>query len=107
MITKANALYGISGLVVDQQTRQGVAGLRVEAWDRDVCYDVLVGQSTTKAEGHFNMELSESDCEEFYLDDHPHLFFKVFSEDELIEHTEHSTLWRDVKVGDNKFMILV
>jgi hypothetical protein len=103
----ANNIYYIFGHVIGSDTRQGLAGLRVEVWDRDVYYDVLMGQCTTDEQGNFYIRLCPEDCEQFYLDDHPHLFFRVFVDEEIIKHTEQLTLWRDLKAGKNRFTITV
>ena len=107
MTNKTKTAYHISGHVIEHGTEQGIPGLRVEVWDRDITYDVMVGKSTTDTQGKFHLRLGKADCQEFYLDDHPHLFFRVFFEDELLEHTEHLTLWRDLKAGKNRFTIRI
>ena len=107
MKDNTNNTYYIFGHVIDPNIKQGLPDLRVEVWDRDIYYDVLVGQCTTDEEGYFYIRLCTKDCEQFYIDDHPHLFFRVFVADELIEHTEQLTLWRDLKAGKNRFTIMV
>jgi hypothetical protein len=44
MMRQEKATYLIKGQVVDLLTLQGIPGLQVEIWDRDICYDVLVRQ---------------------------------------------------------------
>jgi hypothetical protein len=44
MTSQEKAAYFIKGQVVDLPTLQGIPGLQVEIWDRDICYDVLVRQ---------------------------------------------------------------
>jgi hypothetical protein len=98
--------FRIAGRVIDRKTRLGAAGLQVEAWDKDLILDDLVGSAVTDEKGAFQMELDESYFKELFLDRQPDLFFKVFHEDKLIESTENSVLW-NVKAGDTEITIEV
>src|SRR5215813_10304157 len=42
--------FRISGRVVDVRG-QGMAGLQVQAWDKDLKYDDMVGEDITKSDG--------------------------------------------------------
>ena len=93
MAKKANETFRITGRVIDRTTQQGIAGLRVEAWDKDKICDDLVGSAVTDEQGAFQIEFTSSHFAELFLDRQPDLFFKVFREDELIKSTEDSVLW--------------
>ncbi len=94
MSSKENS-YRITGRVVDRATRNGIAGLRVEAWDKDHVFDDLVGSDETDADGRFRIEFSESYFSELFFDRKPDLYFKVFSGDELLASTKESVLWNE------------
>src|ERR1041384_3285544 len=85
--------YRIIGTVISSSTRQGVAGARVEAWDRDLRIDDLVGSAVTGDDGSFVIEFESSYFRELFADRRPDLFFKVFLQDKLIKSTEDSVLW--------------
>lgn len=99
-----NKIFRISGSVVGQTTRQGVAGLRVEAWDKDLRLDDLLGSTMTEADGNFQMSFDESYFREVFLDQKPDLYFKIYNQEELIKSTEDSVLW-NVKEQESKVMI--
>lgn len=103
MTKKSN--YLIYGHVVDHATHQGMPGVRVEAWDHDMVYDDLLESAVTDDCGVFRLEIAKSAFESMYIDKQPHLFFKVFQGDKLVESTEHSTLWQIVKPGKTEFTI--
>ena len=85
--------FKILGRIIDETTHNGIAGLRVEAWDKDLVIDDLVGSALTDAEGRFEIEFSESYFSEIFFDRSPDLFFKVFAGDTLIKSTGDSVLW--------------
>lgn len=43
-----NKEFHITGRVIDQKTKQGVAGLRVEVWDKDLFFDDMVDSAKKK-----------------------------------------------------------
>jgi hypothetical protein len=91
----------VSGTVIDLQTRRGVRGLRVEAWDKDEVYSDLVGSAVTDKHGAFQMVFDDSYFQELFQDGQPDLFFKVFRDKALIKSTEDSVLW-NVEVGHRR-----
>jgi len=85
--------FCISGRVIDRKTRRGDAGLRVEAWDKDVRRNDMVGSVITDAQGAFLIKFDESYYKDHPQESLPDLFFKVFRKDELIQSTEDTVLW--------------
>lgn len=105
-MAKRNKSYRISGRVINRTTRQGVSGLRIEAWDKDLIFDDLVSSATTDEQGDFQIEFTQSHFRELFLDRQPDLFFKVFRVEELIKSTENSVLW-NVEARDTEVVIEV
>jgi hypothetical protein len=93
MADKTKKLFRITGHVINRKTREGLAGLRVEAWDKDLIFNDLVGSAVTDAAGAFLISFDESHFAELFLDRQPDLFFKVFRGETLIKSTEDSVLW--------------
>jgi hypothetical protein len=85
--------FRIRGLVVDSKTRRGIEGLRVEAWDKDLLIDDLVGSGITGDKGSFSLDFGVDYSSELFFDRSPDLFFKVFRDDTLIKSTPDSVLW--------------
>src|SRR3954467_4169513 len=98
---RTSMVYRIHGRVIDRVARAGVSGLLVEAWDKDLLLDDLVGEATTDEQGAFEIVFEESYFRELFLDRKPDLFFRVKSGDRLLADTREHVLWnvaRDVEV---------
>lgn len=104
MSRKAAKSYSIVGRTVNKDTGEGVDNLVVEAWDKDLLIDDLVGTALTDEEGNFRIKFGTSSFNDFFLDRDPDLFFKVFRGKELITSTEDEILW-NLKDWDNEIVI--
>ena len=99
--------FKITGIVRDKSAGQGLSGLRVEAWDKDLVFNDLLGNAITDEQGHFLIEFTEEHYSEIIFDRTPDLFFKVFDQNNtLITSTENSVLW-NVKTGESPMTIEV
>lgn len=85
--------FQINGRIIDRNTNKGVSKLQIEAWDKDLIFDDLVGSAITDAEGYFQIEFTQAHYQECFLDRQPDLFFKVFRQGRLLTSTEDSILW--------------
>lgn len=92
-------LFTISGSVTNSKTLKGIEGLRVEAWDKDLICDDLIGNAVTNDKGLFQIEFDSAYFQELFTDRQPDLFFKVFYKGTVIKNTEDSVLW-NVHSGD-------
>lgn len=89
MVHKIN----ITGFIFNQKTKKAIANLKVEAWDKDMVVDDLVGSAVTDSNGRFEITFSRKYFSELFLDRKPDLFFKIFKESQLIKSTKESVLW--------------
>jgi plastocyanin len=85
--------YEIRGRVIDSFTSDGIAGVRVEAWDADFLFpDDFLNWATTRSDGGFTIIFDESAFREFF-DKSPDLYFKVFCYNQLLVSTKDSVVW--------------
>jgi hypothetical protein len=89
----AKKTFVVSGRVIDRKTRGGVAGVRVEAWDKDLFFDDLLGSTLTDEQGAFRIEFDESYFKELFTEGRPDLFFKLFREGEHVTSTDETIRW--------------
>lgn len=85
--------YRIRGRVVDASTGNGISGVRVEAWDKDWILDDYLASSTTLNDGSFVVEFDEATFREFFFDQFPDVFFRVYCYNQLLASTEDSVIW--------------
>jgi hypothetical protein len=89
--------YSIRGTVTSEQDGQGVSNLKVEAWDKDLIIDDLLGSAKTDKTGRFALEFDSSYYKELCFDRKPDIYFKVYKGEELVCSTEDSVLWNVAK----------
>ena len=88
--------YRIKGNVINESNGQGIAGVRVEAWDRDSLVDDYLSYAPTLSDGSFVITLDEDTFREYFVDLWPEIYFKVWCGDDLVASTEDYVRW-DVK----------
>lgn len=98
--------YNIQGTVSSEHDGRGVPNLRVEAWDKDLLIDDLLGTAETDDNGSFTLNFDETYYQEICVDRKPDIYFKIFSGNRLIHSTEKNVLW-NVKRAKNKITIKV
>lgn len=98
--------YTVNGKVVDSKTSAAVAGVRVEAWDKDLGIDDFLGSAATISDGSFSITFDEDMFRDLFPELWPDIYFKVFCRDDLMASTEASVLW-NVKTPDVQVTIKV
>lgn len=71
-------MFEVSGQVIESVSRKPLGNLKVEAWDKDVKYNDLLGQAFTNSAGNFSMVFDSTYFREHAPDPRPDLLFKVF-----------------------------
>ncbi len=90
------ANHAIRGQVISGETRGGLANVRVEAWDRDLHIDDLLGAATSDASGAFTIEFDRRYYRQIVAR-RPDIYFKVFVGGRLVADTRHQVLWNVVQ----------
>ena len=83
----------ILGEVIDAITGRGIPDLRVEAWDKDLIIDDLLGSTTTDYEGKFEIHFDETYHREIFMDYKPDIYFKIYIRSKLIKSTDDAVRW--------------
>jgi hypothetical protein len=101
----AQKVFRISGSVIDRRSKQGIAGLRVEAWDKDRISKEPIGSATTDTKGGFSLGFKESHFARLFADRRPDLVFRVYANNTLLLDTINDVFWS--MTGRNKALKLV
>jgi len=79
----APATFRITGRTIDSNTNQGIAGIRIEVWDKDLFFDDFVGSALSDSQGRLRVTFDEQHFMEL-IERRPDIYFKVFQNDQLI-----------------------
>jgi hypothetical protein len=85
--------FQLKGTVIDKRSRQGVAGLSVQAWDKDLLRNDFLGTTITGEGGVFEINFDTSYFKTFVFDAKPDLFFKVFNKEKNMGTTANDIIW--------------
>lgn len=102
MATQEARSVRIHGQVVERGSGRLLSHLRVEAWDKDLIFDDLVGSAVTDAQGRFHIDVLPVHYAELCLDRRPDVYFKVFRAGRVIEAA--AGLW-NATAGDRDVLI--
>ena len=69
--------FRVRGVVRDEASGKPVAGLRVQAFDKDLFSDDFLGDTTTDAEGSFEIRFTDADFKDA-VESQPDLYLTVF-----------------------------
>lgn len=81
-------VFTVHGTVRDAKTRRALTGAWVEAWSRRRDYEDFLGGAPVDDKGAFEVEFTADRFKNFFTDDHPDVFLRVFRGEELIYTTE-------------------
>ena len=87
--------YHLLGRVIDPVTGDGIEGLVVEAWDKDLMGDDLLGSAATDETGNFHISFSSLDFREAAVDRRPDPYFTVSHQGNVLANTDDfaSEMW--------------
>ncbi|MCB9102284.1 MAG: hypothetical protein H6632_22290 [Anaerolineales bacterium] len=90
--------YTIVGNVINRQTGEGVADVRIEGWNRvptaRTAPEKQVTYSTTEDDGRFHLDFTSADFSDHPpAADSPDIYFKVWRDQTLLANTEGSLGW--------------
>ncbi|MDY6911495.1 MAG: hypothetical protein SVM79_03950, partial [Chloroflexota bacterium] len=82
--------FGISGQVMELESRRGIPGVVVSAFDKDLIFDDLLGEVITDADGRFDVTYDGSAFNGFF-DSRPDIYLRIKTQHgHLIHTTENS-----------------
>ncbi|MEK6750440.1 MAG: hypothetical protein AABY83_14770 [Pseudomonadota bacterium] len=91
--------FKITGSVRVAETKVGLPGLFVKAYDKDLLFDDLLGAATSGADGRFEIVSEMQDFREFF-DTKPDIYLKIYdhSGGRLVFSTERGVRWNAGRV---------
>ncbi|NJB86909.1 hypothetical protein GGR26_002686 [Lewinella marina] len=81
--------FTLAGYIINRNTGQGVADLRVEAWDKDFIFHDFLGITYTDSRGHFHLNFNDAQFSDFGLERRPDVFFRIFDGTVVLKNTIH------------------
>ena len=76
-----NKKFTINGRLISSKDKTPIGGLKVEAWDKDLLIDDLLGSSVTDSNGNFTITFRKKYYKEIILDRKPDIYFRILKEE--------------------------
>lgn len=83
----------IKGEVLNEATEEGIERTRVQVFDVTQEFSDFLAETTTDNSGQFEIRFEESEFREWFSEDIPDLFFRVYLGDRLVADTRGETHW--------------
>ena len=94
------ANYFVNGKIIDSQTKQTVAGLRIEAWGKSEKKNEFLNQSSTDNKGSFFIAYDLPQSSPGTIVHPPAIFFRIYAGETLIHNTEAQLLQNPGQLND-------
>lgn len=78
--------------IIAEENQSPIAGVLVEAWDKDLFFDDFLASNQTDENGRCDLVFDESRFKEFIFDSKPDVFFKVYRDGQLLIDTRNTVL---------------
>jgi 5-hydroxyisourate hydrolase-like protein (transthyretin family) len=99
--------HSIKGSILAANSKTGIPGLKIEAWEQDVKQPDLLGQVVTNEHGQFRFTFHESQWKDNYKDQNPIVYFRVYdAKGKLLRDTRGELYWT-AKQGTKEIIIPV
>jgi hypothetical protein len=97
--------FKINGQVIDVKTREGVLGLKVEAWEKAMACKDLLGSAVTDEQGNFVIAFDTSSHQAMFHYEQAVILFKIYKQDLPVKSTYESL--RKITANNNNLVIEV
>ena len=84
----------VVGIVVEEESRRPLAGLRVRAYDKDLIRDDDLGDALTDVEGRFEIRFTEAQFRDF-AETAPDLYLRIFDAGGRLLHSTEKAVRRN------------
>jgi hypothetical protein len=109
----SSKIFTVAGAILSKGTDEPLEELRVEAWDKNMIKDELLGTDVTTEFGKFSITFSKNNFKDLFFNNRPDIYFKIYKEEKLVHTTEDNIDWdiendkKDIKIfiEDEKFIV--
>lgn len=90
----------VKGTIVEEESGQPLAGLRVRAYDKDLVFDDDLGEATTDEAGRFEIDYMEAQYRDLN-ETQPDLYLRVYNADgSVLLHSTEKKVRRSAQVTE-------
>lgn len=90
----------VLGIVVEEESRRPLQGLRVRAFDKDLIRDDDLGEALTDAAGRFEIRFTEAQFRDF-TETAPDLYLRIYDSTGRLLHSTENAVRRNAGVRES------